>query len=317
MKFKIKTFLAIVATATITNIAYSQTPYDDFAPSETKKEMLKLPNSSFTAINSDTSSKVRFVELNIDEFSLSYLDLNKELIQKVALKPTDLKWWSVDPRAEKYQSWSPYNYCLNNPIINTDPNGDTVRVYTESSSNFGLGHAWISVGEGKDMTVFTFGRYAGTYDEWHGINAISNGPGVLVKLDGSAATEYNAQKMENYATSIFKVVDVTDADVFKALNNKFMSSTQMPSTGEYKNNPAAHIIGDYKLTSENCATTVSDALNQTGSDAMQRMPNPKTGETYNDRFVIPASLGSFLDWQSNSWLGNNSVLYGGQTQPKK
>jgi hypothetical protein len=45
-----------VATATITNITYSQTPYDDFAPSETKKEMLKLPDEVFRAENSDSSS---------------------------------------------------------------------------------------------------------------------------------------------------------------------------------------------------------------------------------------------------------------------
>ncbi len=32
-------------------------------------------------------------------------------------------WYGVDPLAEKYPSWSPYNYTLDNPIIYTDPDG--------------------------------------------------------------------------------------------------------------------------------------------------------------------------------------------------
>jgi len=37
------------------------------------------------------------------------------------------RWHVPDPRAEKYESWSPYNYALNNPLYYVDPNGDTVK----------------------------------------------------------------------------------------------------------------------------------------------------------------------------------------------
>jgi len=30
-------------------------------------------------------------------------------------------WYGVDPRADKYPGWSPFNYVLNNPIGNNDP----------------------------------------------------------------------------------------------------------------------------------------------------------------------------------------------------
>ncbi|MCF8355228.1 MAG: hypothetical protein K9H48_12325 [Melioribacteraceae bacterium] len=41
------------------------------------------------------------------------------------------RWLSVDPLADSYPGHSPYNYCLNNPINNFDPNG--ASTYTDSS----------------------------------------------------------------------------------------------------------------------------------------------------------------------------------------
>ena len=37
----------------------------------------------------------------------------------------------VDPLADKYPGWSPYNYCLNNPVSIIDPHGDTVKILNE------------------------------------------------------------------------------------------------------------------------------------------------------------------------------------------
>ncbi len=37
------------------------------------------------------------------------------------------RWMSPDPLGEEYTSWSPYNYVINNPISNTDPDGRSVK----------------------------------------------------------------------------------------------------------------------------------------------------------------------------------------------
>ncbi|NND71106.1 MAG: RHS repeat-associated core domain-containing protein [Rhodothermales bacterium] len=40
--------------------------------------------------------------------------------------PEIMRWTSPDPMSSEYPSWSPYNYSLNNPINNVDPDGRLV-----------------------------------------------------------------------------------------------------------------------------------------------------------------------------------------------
>ena len=44
------------------------------------------------------------------------------------------RWLQVDPLADKYPGWSPYNYCVNNPLIVVDPDGMAAEYKDELSS---------------------------------------------------------------------------------------------------------------------------------------------------------------------------------------
>ncbi len=45
------------------------------------------------------------------------------------------RWFGLDLMAEKYYSWSPYHYCLVNPIKNIDPDGNFVSTHTDWFGN--------------------------------------------------------------------------------------------------------------------------------------------------------------------------------------
>ena len=86
--------------------------------------------------------------------------------------------------------------------------------------------------------------------------------------------------------SVFVVTDVADEKVANILDEKFNMSTTMPDNpkSDYYNSSSARIIDEYKLTSNNCTTMVSDVLNL-GTWTTIPIVN---------RFVLPISMQNHL-----------------------
>ena len=219
---------------------------------------------------------------------------------------------TVDRFAEKYPLLSPYQYGANNPVVNVDVNGDSVRVYTETDS---YGHSWLSTGEGEDMVVYSYGRFNGTYKGRKGINfanGLGSGDGVLLRMTGLEAEEYMSDK-ESLDMDAFVITDVSDKEVNEMLDAKFYSSDKLPDNPKsvYYNAPYAHIIDSYKLLDNNCTTFVSDVLNQLNSNALETVKVYPVGVNdyytipVKERFILPFSLQQHL----NQNLKDNGVIH--------
>lgn len=71
------------------------------------------------------------------------------------------RWTSVDQLSEKYYSWSPYVFCLNNPVRNTDSDGrivetgwDAANVAMDATSliaNAATGNYWSAAVDGAAL----------------------------------------------------------------------------------------------------------------------------------------------------------------------
>jgi RHS repeat-associated protein len=72
-------------------------------------------NDGFANDKYKFTGKERDVETGYDYFGARYYD------SRIG------RWLQVDPLADKYPGWSPYNYTLNNPLKFIDPDGNYVK----------------------------------------------------------------------------------------------------------------------------------------------------------------------------------------------
>lgn len=242
-----------------------------------------------------------------------YLYNGKELDEETGLyyygaryyEPMESRWLSVDPKAEKYPGWSPYNYTFNNPVIYADPDGrDGVlvvfpdyKVNTEiqfrgwKAPKAPLGHAGVLLIDNKTglTKYYEYGRYAtrdGTKGRVRKVG-ISN-----VKIDPKTGkpTQKSLNKVLGQISRKSgqggKIKGAYVEGDFKTMNDYAQKKLKEsnPQHSEYDKDREP-----YKLLSNSCGTFADDAIKQ-DKNAKKKAPfiiNPapyNIGEEYQDNF---------------------------------
>ena len=195
-------------------------------------------------------------EAQNEDFGTSYTDFGAR-----QYNPALRRWMTPDPLSEKYYGTSPYAFCNNNPVNFVDPDGQTPRLYIQKS---GIGHAFVTVGEGRNTIVYTYGRY-GALNESSGSDSgvlTPKGEGVLLRLTGDSAEDYLSSVQKEGYFDIFQINEADDSTVSSFYDEKFSagSSPTEPTKSSF-NNPNARVINTYSLFNNNCVTTSLEGIN--------------------------------------------------------
>lgn len=258
-----RTTLFLLAVTTASSCLFSQTTKNPFSELGYKKQITY------------TSSKGEFEEFHdnadVVEIGSVYFNtktnkivgyVNKE--KENAEVATATSAMSVDPMCEKYYWISPYAYCLNNPVKFVDPDGRVPRIYVETQ---GVGHAFITTGEGKNTTVYTYGRYGDLDKNKSSSGMLSrSGEGVLIIMKGEEALNYIKQEYKGKEANIYEITNGSDAKIDEYFNKMFESSDKKPSgDGKYANAENARVVDTYDLFENNCTTKTVEAA-KVGTD---------------------------------------------------
>jgi RHS repeat-associated protein len=192
--------------------------------------------------------------------------------------PTIGRWSVIDAKSEKFNSYTPYNYCLNNPINAVDPDGKDIIVLSAPEGAGGEGHAAVLIG--NDETGWYLYSKNGTYGST-GSKEKAFGPSDKLPDKGFYFKSLSvfANSTHNFYLDEDGAQEYTDA----------YRITADPSTDEQMKKKAySAVTSYYSAPSNSCIDVCSDALEKGGFDGGTEIKyNGKSDQPYKFKSPIP------------------------------
>ena len=209
-------------------------------------------------------------------------------------------WDRMDKLAEKYNSINPYVYSINNPIKNLDLDGLKPRIYIETN---GLGHTFVTIGEGRNTIVYTYGRYGALGSSGSILHQFTpTGEGVLIRKTGKQAINYIQKKLEDGNLSVYTLEKGSDKDVASFFDRMWNCGTRPTNNKKNsKNDPEAKVVDKYSIFENNCTTKAIEGVNYKQkrpiipAEVITTMYDLGGSYDYKDKIISPSTLKRQLD----------------------
>jgi RHS repeat-associated protein len=214
------------------------------------------------------------------------------------------RFFAVDPLAPEYPWNSSYAFSENRLLDGVELEGLEVRLFVESGNGTtNQGHVFLSVSESKNLTVYTYGRWAGTDpNSSGGGSSLGDGPGVMIKLTGQDAQDEIDKYISKYGASAYEIKKANEKKVKKSIEKEYNKSSKTPKTGKYKGDKRAHVIDQYDILSNNCTTksiaAVEAGLEEKSITYKKESNHPKASgkkAKYHVVSISPAGVKTQLD----------------------
>jgi RHS repeat-associated protein len=224
--------------------------------------------------------------------------------------PTLGRWHSVDPLAEKYNSWSVYHYCANNPLNYTDPDGmqwwPAVAQYSMGQGQYNYSHSYNQWPSEAQPVIGGIGGIAVGVAQICGAfagGAAAPGLAAIVIMDGAYKAMEGLHKIANATGGINEALDPKYSNAIGAItdNSKVDAVTDLLLSGMVKQtgnilidgiNSASTVVGYVKEIVK--SGTSSDERNNQKSETVRPMDGNEAFHQWASE-IVGHSYNRYLD----------------------
>lgn len=223
--------------------------------------------------------------------------------------PVTGRWDRMDPLCEDYYPYSPYNYCLNNPVKNIDPDGRIVANVLGALAGGSIEFASQML-QGKSLKDVSWAKVGVSAVEGGLTSGASVGRKIAVtvgvaiinsSLDGNSGQDFVSGAVGNCISAVGGKAAGKAASLLKTgISNKIVSN--IPSTNKMtKMVKAAHPEMNGKKARTIAKQLIKDQKNVTKA-VRENVRNLKSAVT--EKVTSEAMNKSRKDWQEASRKGH-------------